>query len=101
MITWSWGLAGVVVLSFLIGGLTPLIHRTLINFAEHRLRRRSRAPGWVIGLTVLSAHVLSLGFFSAALIVLSARSHGHLAPIIVVAALVGVGVARWRMGELR
>jgi hypothetical protein len=100
-VIWSWGFAGVIFLSFLIGALTPLIHRALINFAEHRLRRRSRAPGWAIGLTVLSAHVLSLGFFSAALIALSARSHGHLAPAIVLAALVGVGVARWRMGELR
>jgi hypothetical protein len=101
MTIWSGGLLWVAALSFVIGGLTPLIHRTLINFAEHKLRRRDGAPGWVIGLTVLSAHVLSLGFFAAALIILSARSHGQLAPIIVVSALVGVGIARWRMGELR
>ena len=97
----SLGVLWVAALSFVVGGLTPLIHRILINFAEQELRRCSGVSGRVIGLAVLSAHILSLGFFSAALIILSARSHGHLAPIVVVAALVGVGIVRWRMGELR
>jgi hypothetical protein len=101
MSTWSWGMVWVALLSLLIGVVTPLIHKMLIDFSERRLRRRNRTSDWIVGLTVLSAHLLSLGFFSAALILVSARSHGHFAPIIVVAALVGVGVSRWRLGELR
>ena len=81
--------------SFLLGGAAPIAYYWLVLLAQRSFRATSTS--W---LTAFSAFLLSFGVTSAGLVYLSTTSGGQ-PGVIVIAYMIGVGLARWVRGDYR